>query len=80
MSRLKTRKITIPKEHEKNAIEDIITYFENERNETLGNMDAMLLFSFIMEKIAPQIYNQAVLDTQKYMSEKIQDLYELMFE
>ncbi|MHB8127353.1 MAG: DUF2164 family protein [Desulfitobacteriaceae bacterium] len=32
-----------------------------------------------MDKISPYIYNQAVIDTQKYMSDRIDDLYELMF-
>lgn len=79
MGKQETRKITIPKEQEMMSIEEIILYFERERKEVIGNMEGLMVFTFIMEKIGPYIYNQAVIDTQKYMSDKIEDLYELMF-
>jgi len=80
MGRDNKRKIILTKEQEKIAVEEIISFFENERNEETGNLQAMIMLSFFMEKIAPLVYNQAVLDAQKYMSEKVQDLYELMME
>lgn len=79
MSKLETRRIKIPKEQEKLAIEEIVLYFERERKEVVGNMDGLMIFAFIMEKISPYIYNQAITDTQKYMSDRIEDLYGLMF-
>lgn len=79
MNKQETRKITIPNEQEKMTIEEIVLYFERERKEVIRNMEGLMVFAFIMEKIGPYIYNQAVIDTQKYMSDKIEDLYGLMF-
>lgn len=73
------RKIKISKEEEKVAIEEIIQFFENERDEKIGNMESMLLFEFFMEKIGPSVYNQAIADAHKYMNNKVEDLYGLMF-
>jgi len=79
MRKPEPRKVTLPKEMQKQAIDDIVKYFEGERNETIGNMEALLFYTFIMEKIGPRIYNQAIMDTQKYMSDKVDDLYSLLF-
>ncbi|MEL7658650.1 MAG: DUF2164 domain-containing protein [Bacillota bacterium] len=79
MSKTETRKIKISKEEEKLAIEEIIQFFEKERDEEIGNIESMMLLEFFMEKIGPSIYNQAIADAQKYMSNKVEDLYGLMF-
>lgn len=79
MAKTEVRKVKISKEEEKLAIEEIIQFFEKERDEEIGNLESMMLFEFFMEKIGPSIYNQAIADAQKYMSNKVEDLYGLMF-
>ncbi|MHB8127352.1 MAG: hypothetical protein ACYDEJ_17400 [Desulfitobacteriaceae bacterium] len=44
MGKIESRKITIPKEQEKMAIEEIVLYFEHERKEVIGNMEGLMIF------------------------------------
>lgn len=78
MSRKQISQIKLEKEQEAKAIEDIVKYFADERKEHIGNLEAMLLLNFIIDKIGPAVYNRAILDVQKYMNEKVDDLYGLM--
>ena len=79
MAKPEARKTKISKEEEKLAIKEIIQFFESERDEKIGNMESMMLFEFFMDKIAPSVYNQAIADAQKYMNNKVEDLYGLTF-
>ena len=71
-------KIEISKEEKKKAIKDIREYFLKERNEELGELAGELVFDFISEKLGPYFYNKAVIDVQKYMNEKVDDLFSFM--
>jgi len=57
-------------------IKELQDYFENERGESIGVLQARLLLDFIIENIGPAIYNLAIADMQKYLFDKIEDLYE----
>ncbi len=70
--------IELSAENKKTAIDEIKQFFEQERDETLGDLASGIILDFILEKIGPHIYNQAIADTQTYMSEKVEDLYALM--
>jgi uncharacterized protein (DUF2164 family) len=78
MNRKQTARIKLEKDEEAKATEDIVKYFADERNEHIGNLEAILLLEFILDKIGPAVYNRAILDVQKYMDEKLEDLYGLM--
>jgi len=71
-------KIEISKEEKKKAIKDIKEYFLKERNEELGELAGELVFDFISEKLGLYFYNKAVIDVQKYMNEKVDDLFSFM--
>jgi uncharacterized protein (DUF2164 family) len=71
-------KIELSKEEKKKAIQDIREYFLKERNEEIGDLAGEIIFDFISEKIGPYFYNKAVIDIQKYMNEKVDDLFLLM--
>jgi uncharacterized protein (DUF2164 family) len=71
-------KIELAKEHKKQAIQDIREYFLSEREEEIGDLAGEIILDFITEKIGRYYYNQAVNDIQKYMSEKIDDMYGFM--
>ncbi|WP_432667405.1 DUF2164 domain-containing protein [Wukongibacter baidiensis] len=71
-------KIELSKEHKKNAVEEIKKYFDSERDEQIGDLQAELILDFIIDKVGPQIYNQAISDMQRYMSEKVDDMYAYM--
>lgn len=54
----------LTKEESKKAVEELITYFENERDETLGYIGAEELLDFFMEKVGPHVYNQGIEDAR----------------
>lgn len=70
----KSNKINIPKEKRSDMISEIQRYFENEREEELGDLAAGLLVDFIIEKLGPEFYNQGVFDSYVYMNDRVEDL------
>lgn len=70
----KSNKINIPKEKRSDMISEIQRYFENEREEELGDLAAGLLVDFIIEKLGPEFYNQGVFDSYVYMTDRVEDL------
>lgn len=72
------QKIELSKEQKKQAVQDIKEYFARERGEEIGDLAGGIILDFIIEKIGPYIYNQAIADIQKFMSEKIEDMDGLM--
>ena len=71
-------RITLTKEQNKNAVEEIRSYFENERDESIGDLQGQLVLDFVIDKIGPIIYNQGIEDMQRYMNEKVEDMYGYM--
>jgi uncharacterized protein (DUF2164 family) len=67
-------KIMIDKDKRKHMIKTIQNYFDNERQETLGDLAASLILDFIIEELGPEFYNQGVLDSYKYMNDRTEDL------
>lgn len=71
-------RLELNKEQKEEAVKEIIHYFGKERDEEIGNLAAQLLLMFIAEKIGPYYYNKGVQDAQKYMADRVDDLYGLM--
>lgn len=71
-------KIELSKEHYDVAVEELKIYFDCERDEQIGELQGKLILDFILEKIGPSIYNQAVIDMQGYLNEKVDDMYEFL--
>ena len=67
-------KIKLTKEKEQDMVEEIKRYFSTERDEDLGDLSSSLILHFVIEKLAPEFYNQGVQDAQKYMSDRCEDL------
>lgn len=67
-------KIKISKDKREAMILAIKTYFQNERNEELGDLASSFILDFFIEKLAPEIYNQGVFDSYSFISEKTEDL------
>ncbi len=67
--------IELSKERKKELIREIKTYFFEVRDEEIGELAAELFLKFMMEKIGPMFYNQAINDTYLFMSDKIEDLF-----
>ena len=52
----------------------IKAFFSSERDEEIGDLAAGLMLDFIIEKLAPEFYNQGVDDAYWYMKESAEDL------
>lgn len=72
-----SNKIKLTKEKREDMIASIKTYFLKERDEELGDLASGFVLDFIIEKLAPEFYNQGVQDSYAYMNEKIEDLLEI---
>ncbi|MFA4860970.1 DUF2164 domain-containing protein [Methanoregula sp.] len=70
----KENTIKVTKEIRDDMIVSIRNYFSKERGEEVGDLAAGLMLDFILEKIAPECYNQGVLDSHKYMQDAAEDL------
>lgn len=69
--------IEINKEVKQELLNSIKFFFLRERNEEISDFQASFLLDFILDNIAPYIYNQAITDAHTLMSGKIEDLYGL---
>ncbi|WDL95116.1 DUF2164 domain-containing protein [Alicyclobacillus sp. ALC3] len=55
----------IPREQKKVLIERVQSYFELERDESIGELAAEHLLDFLITAIGPTLYNQAIRDARK---------------
>ena len=66
--------VKVTKERRDGMVSEIKNYFSNERQEEIGDLAAGLMLDFILEKIAPELYNQGVYDAHQYLQDAIEDL------
>ena len=66
--------VKVTKERRDGMVSEIKNYFSNERQEEIGDLAAGLMLDFILEKIAPEFYNQGVYDSHLYLQDAIEDL------
>jgi uncharacterized protein (DUF2164 family) len=71
-------RITLEREKREDMVKAIISYFKNERGEEIGQLAAGLILDLVIEKLAPEFYNQGVLDSCAYMDEKAEDMRSLL--
>ncbi len=66
--------IELSKEARAQAIASIERYFQDERDERLGNIAAGALLGFFLQEIGPSIYNQAVAEVQERLQRRVSEL------
>lgn len=66
--------IELSKEDRSQAIESIQRYFQQERDEKLGNIAAAGLLAFVLEEIGPSVYNKGVADAQERLQARVAEL------
>lgn len=69
--------IELDKEPQLEALRDIKEFFFTERDEVLSDFQAQNILDFIIGRIGPSIYNQAIADAHAVMLNNIEDLYGL---
>lgn len=67
-------KITLTKEQKADMTSSIKKYFLKEREEDIGDLASSLILCFIVEKLAPEFYNQGVSDSYRFMNDRIEEL------
>ena len=68
------RKFKLSKEREQELLNSIQEFFITERDEELGDLAASIVLDFIINEIGPELYNQGISDSYKYMSDRVEDL------
>jgi len=71
---MKNNNIVLTKEKRGAMISAIKNYFSKEREEEIGDLAAGLILDFIIEKLAPEFYNQGIYDSYKFMENSMEDL------
>jgi uncharacterized protein (DUF2164 family) len=66
--------IELTKEVRADAIVSIQKYFEKNMEEPIGNIAAGALLGFFLDDIGPVIYNQAVVDVQEKLRQRVEEL------
>ena len=66
--------IEISKQARGEAIASIQRYFQENLSEEIGELPAGLLLNFLVEDIGPVIYNQAIMDAQARLQQRVSDL------
>lgn len=72
--------IKLKKETEKLLIDSIKRFYAEEMDDEIGELKAMHLLEFFLRELAPNIYNQAIVDAQKYLQDKAEDLGDAYYE
>jgi len=66
--------IKLPKEEKDDIVQNVQTYFEVERSETIGALGAEQLIDFMIKELGPYIYNKAVADARILINEKVNQI------
>ncbi|HWQ29794.1 MAG TPA: DUF2164 domain-containing protein [Negativicutes bacterium] len=74
----KSNKLQLTKEKREDMVSALKYYFDKERDEELGDLAAGMLLDFIIKELAPEFYNQGVLDSNRYMNDRVEELLSIM--
>ncbi len=66
--------IELAKEVRQEAVKSIERWFQEHRDERIGNIAAGALLGFMLEEIGPSIYNRAVADVQERLGVRVAEL------
>lgn len=74
----KSNKLQLSKEKREDMVSALKYYFDKERDEELGDLAAGMLLDFIIQELASEFYNQGVLDSNRYMNDRVEELLSIM--
>lgn len=72
--------IQLSNETRDKLVASIKRYSSEQLDEPLGDLQAKLLLDFVLQEIAPSIYNIAITDAQTYLRDRVADLDGACFE
>ncbi|MGM0875500.1 MAG: DUF2164 domain-containing protein [Bacillota bacterium] len=62
--------IKLPKETKDGMIEEVKSFFHQERDEEIGEIAAEAFLDFCLEKLGPYFYNEGIQDAIKIINER----------
>jgi len=62
--------IKLSKEQKDDIVKRLQSFFEEERQESIGNLAAERIIDFMLKEVGPYIYNKAIADARLMISEK----------
>ena len=71
--------VSYPDDARKQAIASLKRYFDEVLDDDIGDLKADMMLDFILKEIAPTVYNQAIVEAQKYMQERVTDMDSTLF-
>lgn len=69
--------IELDKETKEKLISEIKKYFQEEREEEIGELASSIMLKYITENIGPAFYNKGIRDAISYMNDRVDDMYGL---
>jgi len=66
--------ITLQPETKTQLLDSIKRYVAENLDQDIGDLKAGLLLDYVLQEIAPSVYNQAIQDAQRYFQERATDL------
>lgn len=71
--------IKMPREQKTGIIHSVQGYFERERAEHIGDLGAEQLIDFMIQELAPYIYNKALEDAKHVIYEKMNQIEDELY-
>ena len=72
--------IELPRETRAELLDSIRRFAEEELDLEIGDLKAELILRYVLEEIAPTVYNTAIADAQTYFTTKVEDLEGVCYE
>jgi len=66
--------ISLSEEDRKKVLEEIVYYFETEREEKLGIIASQNIYDFFLDTLGKRIYNKALEDAKLWFDHRLEDL------
>jgi uncharacterized protein (DUF2164 family) len=74
MSKVKRTWERLSDEEKKSAKEELILFFENERDEKIGIIAAEEILNFFLQTVGSKLYNKGITDAKKALNNRIEEL------
>jgi uncharacterized protein (DUF2164 family) len=74
MSRTKRTWEKLTDEEKSSVKEELILFFENERDEKIGVIAAEKIINFFLQSVGGKLYNKGVNDAKKAMENRLEEL------
>jgi len=72
--------IKLNKDVEQRLSGSIQRYFSENMEEEIGDLGAKMLLDFFVKEIGPSVYNQAILDAQAVIQDKVAEIDGICYE